>query len=71
MQIKTFRAESLQDALLMVKKDLGDDAVILSTGTTQEHRRYGFAGKKLIEVTTYLTVLCQNYKEREQYIRRT
>lgn len=27
--------------------------------------------KKLIEVTTYLTVLCRNYKETEQYIRRT
>lgn len=51
MQVKTFRADSLQDALLMVKKDLGDDAIILSTGTAQERRRYGFTGKKLIEVT--------------------
>jgi len=51
MNIKRFVAENAQEALKMVKKEMGADAVILRTKTiTQQGTSYG-RGRKGIEVT--------------------
>ncbi len=49
MQIKTFRAESLQEALQLVRLELGPDASVLHTRQVKQSRLSVF-GKKWIEV---------------------
>lgn len=52
MKIKRFEASSMSDALRMVKKDFGDDAVILSAKTVKKSNRlFGAKSKPLVVVT--------------------
>lgn len=51
MILKTYRAPSMADALALVKKDLGKDAVILSTRSLKVGGFLGFGGKTLVEIT--------------------
>lgn len=51
MNLKTFRANTMADALALVKKDLGRDAVILSTRSLRIGGFLGFGGKGVIEIT--------------------
>jgi hypothetical protein len=46
------------------------DKLALRARATDRYVKVAESEKKLIEVTTYLTVLCRNYQETEQYFRR-
>ena len=51
MKLKTYRAQSMAQALSAVKKDLGKDAVILHTRSVRVGGLLGFGKKTLIEIT--------------------
>lgn len=52
MQIKRFEAQNMTEALRMIKKEFGPDAVILSAKTLKHGRRiFSAGGKALVEVT--------------------
>ncbi len=51
MNLKTFRAPSMAQALSEVKKDLGKDAVILHTRSYRVGAVLGMGGKQIIEIT--------------------
>src|SRR5204863_4450233 len=51
MNLKTFRAPSMAQALSEVKKDLGKDAVILHTRSYRVGAVMGIGGKQVIEIT--------------------
>ncbi len=51
MRVKRYVAETLQDAMLKVKMDMGKDAVILHTRKFKEGGFLGFFGKVRFEVT--------------------
>ncbi len=49
MQVKKFEAKSMQEALNLIKLELGPEAIILSA--RDNSRGFGLAGKKSVEVT--------------------
>ena len=51
MRVKTFEAGSMQDALDIVKKEMGDEAFILSTRTRRRPAALGLGEEAVIEVT--------------------
>ena len=51
MRVKTFEAGSMQDALDVVKKDMGEEAFILSTRTRRRPAAMGLGEEAVIEVT--------------------
>src|SRR4051812_41511053 len=51
MNLKTYRARTMGDALAEVKKDLGKDAVILHTRTYKVGGWLGMGGKPMVEIT--------------------
>lgn len=51
MKLKTFRAQTMADALAAVKKDLGKDAVILHTRTLRTGGFMGLWKKPAVEIT--------------------
>ncbi len=51
MKLKTFRANSMADALVAVKSELGRDAVILHTRSIKSGGFFGFRAKTFVEVT--------------------
>lgn len=51
MQLKTYRAHSMNAALAEVKKDLGPDAVILHTRTYKSGGMLGMGAKPVVEIT--------------------
>src|SRR5262245_11679498 len=51
MNLKTFRAKTMADALAEVKKDLGKDAVILHTRTYRVGGWMGVGGRSVVEIT--------------------
>jgi flagellar biosynthesis protein FlhF len=51
MRVKTFEAATMQEALDIVKKEMGEDAFILSTRTRRRKAAMGFAEEAVIEVT--------------------
>jgi len=51
MQLKTYRAHSMNAALAEVKKDLGPDAVILHTRTYKSGGMLGMGARPVVEVT--------------------
>lgn len=56
-EIKTFKAESMQDALAIVRRELGTDAVILNTRQITHRRLLPFLKKRQeVEVTAGVTV---------------
>ena len=50
MRIKKFRAQTLPDAVSMMKAEFGDDAIILHTKIVKRSRFFGLFGKKQYEV---------------------
>jgi flagellar biosynthesis protein FlhF len=50
MKLKTYRAQSMADALAQVKKDLGMDAIILHTRMFKAGGFMGFGAKDMVEV---------------------
>ena len=56
-EIKTFKAESMQEALAIVRKELGTDAVILNTRQISHRRMLPFLKKRQeVEVTAGVSV---------------
>ncbi len=51
MNLKTYRARTIADALTEVKRDLGKDAVILHTRTYRIGGWLGLGGRPMVEVT--------------------
>jgi len=51
MRVKTFEATSMQEALSIVKQDMGEEAFILSTRTKQRKTAMGMGEEAVIEVT--------------------
>lgn len=51
MRVKTFEAGSMQDALDIVKKEMGEEAFILSTRTRRRASALGMGEEAVIEVT--------------------
>ena len=51
MNIKTFQAGSMAEALKLVKQQMGRDAVILHTRTLRRRGWLGFGGRQIVEVT--------------------
>lgn len=51
MNLRTYRARSIADALLLVKRDLGREAVILHTRTFRQGGLLGFGGRRMVEIT--------------------
>ena len=51
MRVKTFEAGSMQDALDVVKKEMGEEAFILSTRTRRRAAAPGMGEESIIEVT--------------------
>ncbi len=51
MNIKTFRAGSLQDALTAVRDEFGEDAKVLHTREIRESRLFGFRSRTVVEIT--------------------
>lgn len=51
MRVKTFEAGSMQDALDIVKKEMGEEAFILSTRTRRRPAALGLGEESVIEVT--------------------
>lgn len=49
MQVKKFEAKTMQDALAMVKRDLGPEAIILAAKDNKGN--FGLAGENSVEVT--------------------
>lgn len=50
MQIKTYTAASMKDALTQIKSELGSDAVIISTRQITDDKHYGMMSRPMIEV---------------------
>jgi flagellar biosynthesis protein FlhF len=51
MNLRTYRARTMGDALAEVKKDLGKDAVILHTRTYRVGGWFGMGGRPMVEIT--------------------
>jgi flagellar biosynthesis protein FlhF len=51
MRVKTFEATSMQEALNIVKRDMGEEAFILSTRTKHRKTALGMGDEAVIEVT--------------------
>jgi flagellar biosynthesis protein FlhF len=51
MRVKTFEAASMQEALNIVKREMGEEAFILSTRTKQRKGPLGVVEESIIEVT--------------------
>jgi flagellar biosynthesis protein FlhF len=51
MRVKTFEAASMQEALNIVKREMGEEAFILSTRTRQKKSALGMVEESIIEVT--------------------
>ncbi len=50
MELKRFRANSMQAALAEVKRDLGPEAVILNTKTFYQGGFLGFGRREVVEI---------------------
>ena len=56
MNLRTYQAQSMHEALGMVKRDLGRDAVILHTRAFKKGGMLGLGGKTVVEVTAAVGV---------------
>lgn len=54
MKVKTYKNRSLQESLDDIKRDLGSDALILSTRSVSERPRFGLFKKEAWEITAAL-----------------
>jgi flagellar biosynthesis protein FlhF len=52
MELRTYRAATMSEALALVRRELGPDAAVLHTREVQKKRLFGlFSGRRMIEVT--------------------
>src|SRR5689334_14613432 len=50
MKIKSYRAPSLREALIQIKEELGEDALVLETKQVKAGGLFGVGGRNMIEV---------------------
>lgn len=50
MKIKSYRAPSLREALIQIKEELGEDALVLETKQVKAGGLFGMGGRNMIEV---------------------
>ncbi len=51
MNLKTYQAQTMAEALAFVRRDLGKDAVILNTRSLKKGGIFGFRAKNIVEIT--------------------
>lgn len=51
MRLKTYRVATMPEAMVLIKRDLGDDALILNTKKVKTGGLFGLFRKELLEVT--------------------
>jgi flagellar biosynthesis protein FlhF len=57
MTVKTYKAIDMQEALKMIKRDLGPQAVIISTRKVMEGKKaFGLLGRPMVEVTAAVDI---------------
>lgn len=56
MNLKTYKASTIADALAQVKQDLGKDAVILHTRSFKSGGLFGLGARKMYEVTASINI---------------
>lgn len=75
MQVRTFKANDMSEALRMIKAELGADAMILSSKQQRRGGWFGFFSKPVYEVTAALdpkpAPLPNPYREREERVLNT
>ena len=54
MKVKTYKTQSLEEGLESIKRDLGSEALILSTRSVKVRPPYGFFKKPSWEITAAL-----------------
>lgn len=69
MTLKTYRAPTMAEALTLIKKELGKDAVILHTRTYKVGTFLGFFGKPMVEITASVGVGVASAREVRQSAR--
>lgn len=62
MKIKKYEVYDMKEALALIKKELGPDAVILSTRKINKSSGYGIFSKPMIEVTAAI-----DYDAKKEY----
>jgi flagellar biosynthesis protein FlhF len=70
MEVKTFKAPSMRQALDLVKRELGREAVILHTKTLTEGGFLGFGGHDVVEITASRDVNIVDDVPTTPYVRR-
>lgn len=60
MKIKKFTAASMQEAALLIRKELGNEAVILNSKKIKKRKWFGLINKPAVEV---IAVLDQDFLE--------
>lgn len=63
MNLKRYRVNNIQEALQQIKKDLGPDAIIVSTRQVKESK-FGMFGKTMLEVTAARDEKAKKQKEK-------
>ncbi len=71
MNLKTYRARTMGDALAEVKRDLGKDAVILHTRSFKVGGWLGLGGKPMVEITASVGVNVLDPRDRRPPRRET
>jgi flagellar biosynthesis protein FlhF len=64
MNLKTYQAKTMAEALAMVRKDLGNDAVILNTRTLRKGGLFGVGARQVIEITASKDTSLLNSRKR-------
>lgn len=68
MNLKTYRASTIADALAQVKREMGADAVILHTRTYKRGGWFGFGGRPVVEITASTSVnIAPGRRAREEH----
>jgi flagellar biosynthesis protein FlhF len=69
MQIKRYEVLDIKEAIKLIKRDLGEDAVIISTRQVNKSEEFGFFGKPFLEVVAavdYNEEISINGRDREE-----
>jgi flagellar biosynthesis protein FlhF len=65
MRLKTYLVDSLPEAMAQIKKDLGEDALILNTKKVKSHGFFGLFKKEKLEIIAAVDTK-QKFKHRDQ-----
>ncbi|WP_054695133.1 hypothetical protein [Desulfosarcina cetonica] len=67
MQIKRFEADDMNDALRQVKREFGDDAVILSAKEVRPGGFFSALRKKQVVITAAMDYQAKDVQQRRQF----